>query len=234
MTESTYQRLAEHVQALAGEIGERTIYSGLDAAEAYVASALGSAGVEIVRQTYGYAGTEVANLVAPVGATDGHPWVVAAHYDTVPGYPGADDNASAVAVLLELARELERHPPAAPVWLVAFTLEEAPAYGTPLQGSRVFAARWRHQGVQPPGALVLEMVGYTAAEQLYPGPLRWAGYPSTGDFIGVIGNGRSRRLRRATERGLRCQRDLPVEGLTVPFDGRVLPETRLSDHSPSL
>ncbi len=81
------------------------------------------------------------------------------------------------------------------------------------------------------GALVLEMVGYTAAEQHYPGPLRWAGYPATGDFIGVVGNRRSRRLTRASARGLARQPGLPGETLTVPCDGWILADTRLSDHS---
>ncbi len=225
------QRLDGHVRALAGDVGERTIEHGLASAEDYIATTLASIGLAVERQPYDHGGVEVANLVARVGPSYGLPWVVAAHYDTVPGSPGADDNASAVAVLLELARALVHRPPATPVWLAAFTLEEAPAFGTPSQGSRVAIARWRERGWAVRGALVLEMVGYTAPTQSYPGPLRWAGYPASGDFIGVVANRRSRRLRRGVEAGLRRSGAIAVEGLTVPFDGHVLPETRLSDHS---
>ncbi|MDZ7748387.1 MAG: M28 family peptidase [Halofilum sp. (in: g-proteobacteria)] len=173
----------------------------------------------------------MANLVAAAGTGDDDPVVVGAHYDTVPGTEGADDNASAVCVLLELARRLAAQPPPLPVQLAAFTLEEAPAFGTRAQGSRVFVERMRGAGARPRGALVLEMVGFTAAGQGYPGPLRLAGYPGTGDFIGVVGNRRSRALTRTIAAGLRRAPGLPVETLTVPLDGRVLPDTRLSDHS---
>jgi hypothetical protein len=81
------------------------------------------------------------------------------------------------------------------------------------------------------GAIVLEMVGYTAPRQNYPFLPRWPGYPAQGNFIGVIGNWRSLRFGRSVVRGFRKNRDLPVESLFLPFDGRILPETRLSDHA---
>ncbi len=229
--DATLQRLRDDAWALCRDIGERTLARGLDTAEADLQRRLEATGLAVARQPYAAAGRTVANLIASAGPDTGAPLVVGAHYDTVPGTEGADDNASAVCVLLELARRLAARPPSIPVRLVAFTLEEAPAFGTAQQGSRAAIARWQAQGDAPAGALVLEMVGYTAAEQHYPGPLRWAGYPDTGDFIGVVGNRRSRRLTEATARGLRDQPALPVATLTVPFDGHVLPDTRLSDHS---
>ena len=81
------------------------------------------------------------------------------------------------------------------------------------------------------GAIILEMVGYTALRQNYPFLRRWPGYPAQGNFIGVIGNWHSLRFGRAVVRGFRKNRDLPVESLFLPFDGRILPETRLSDHA---
>jgi hypothetical protein len=81
------------------------------------------------------------------------------------------------------------------------------------------------------GAIVLEMVGYTAPRQNYPFLPRWPGYPAQGNIIGVIGNWRSLRFGRSVVRGFRKNRDLPVESLFLPFDGRILPETRLSDHA---
>lgn len=236
MTADAEQRLYGDAWRLCREIGERTTVSGLAAAQEHVHAALAATGLPLRREPYSHGGTTVANLVAEAGAEAGaedagEPVVVGAHYDTVPGTEGADDNASAVCVLLELARRLAERPPPLPVWLVAFTLEEAPAFGTRAQGSRVFVERLRQAGAAPRAALVLEMVGFTATRQQYPGPLRFAGYPSTGDFIGVVGNRRSRRLTRTTARGLGRAPGLPVETLTVPFDGWILPDTRLSDHS---
>ena len=225
------ERLEADARVLCRAIGERTLERGLAEAEHYVHGVLAETGLPVERQAYAHGGAEVANLVAAAGPEGGAPLVVGAHYDTVAGTEGADDNASAVCVLLELARRLAREPPPIPVRLAAFTLEEAPAFGTARQGSRVFIERARRHGPRPRGALVLEMVGFTAAEQHYPAPLRYAGYPATGDFIGVVGNRHSRRLASAVAAGLARAPGLPVETLTVPFDGRILPATRLSDHS---
>jgi Zn-dependent M28 family amino/carboxypeptidase len=158
-------------------------------------------------------------------------YVVGAHYDTVPGTPGADDNASAVAVMLELAGRLRRATLKAPVLFAAFTLEEPPAHLTSHQGSRFFVRQCQSKGDRVLGAIILEMVGYTAPRQQYPFLPRWPGYPSNGDFIGIIGNWRSWRFGRAVRRGFRKNTHLPVASLFLPFDGHILPETRLSDHA---
>ena len=99
------------------------------------------------------------------------------------------------------------------------------------RGSRRFVEECARQGDTIAGAIVLEMVGYTSAEQNYPPVLRLAGYPSSGDYIGVISNWRSRALSRALREGLSKNEKLPVESLIVPFDGHVLPDTRRSDHA---
>lgn len=224
--------LRRHAQVLCKEIGERTIASGgLAAAERHLIGALTALGLPPTRQSYAVFGGEVANLICEVGHGAGEPLVIGAHYDTVPGTEGADDNASAVCVLLALAARLAARPPAIPVRLVAFTLEEPPAFHTPYQGSRVFCRRLRRAGERPRAAIVLEMVGYTAARQGYPFVLSFAGYPATGDYIGIVGNLRSRRLTRSLKRAFRRNPDLPVETLTVPLNGWVLGATRLSDHS---
>ena len=158
-------------------------------------------------------------------------YVVGAHYDTVPSTPGADDNASAVAVLLELAGSLRQVRLKAPVLFAAFTLEEPPAHLTGHQGSRIFVRNCQRNRDRVLGAIVLEMVGYTAPRQHYPFLPRWPGYPGQGDFIGIIGNWRSLHLGRAVLRGFRKNKGLPAESLFLPFDGRILPETRLSDHA---
>jgi Zn-dependent M28 family amino/carboxypeptidase len=230
----TEANLRRHVTALAVDIGARSVLGGdgLERAEAYVQGALEAAGLEVEEQRYQYGGRSVANLIAaPPGADDAPGYLIGAHYDSVPGTPGADDNASAVAVLLELGRRLAVRPPALPLKLAAFTLEEPPAFMSRHQGSRLFARRLEAQGGHLLGAIVLEMVGFTSPVQDYPFVLRWAGYPRRGDYLGVIGNWRSRRFGRRVIAGLRANPALPVESLFVPLNGWPLPMTRLSDHA---
>ena len=184
-------------------------------------------------QNYQYYDQRVTNVLATAPATTEASayYVVGAHYDTVQTTPGADDNASAVAVMLELAARLQHANIKAPIVFAAFTLEEPPAYLTGHQGSRSFVRTCQSNGDSVLGAIILEMVGYTAPRQHYPFLPRWPGYPAQGNFIGVIGNWRSLRFGRSVFWGFRKNRDLPVESLFLPFNGRILPETRMSDHA---
>jgi Zn-dependent M28 family amino/carboxypeptidase len=229
------EALREHVNALAVDIGPRTpsIPDSLVRAASYISSVFEDAGLAVREQTYEYYDQRVMNLLATVPATAGaraH-YVVGAHYDTVPSTPGADDNASAVAVMLELARRLQQVRLSAPVLFAAFTLEEPPAYLTGHQGSRIFVRSCQSKDARVLGAIILEMVGYTAPRQHYPYLARWPWYPTDGNFIGIIGNWRSLRFGHSVLRGFRKNTGLPVESLFLPFDGRILPETRLSDHA---
>jgi Zn-dependent M28 family amino/carboxypeptidase len=227
--------LRVHVEALAVDIGPRTPFSGnsLERAATYIQSVLIDAGYAVTEQPYQYLDYRVANVigssVAAAGASDFY--VVGAHYDTVQTTPGADDNASAVAVMLELARRVSKAKLKARVLFVAFTLEEPPAHLTREQGSRVFVRQCQESGNRVRGAIILEMVGYTARRQHYPFVPRWPGYPAEGNFIGIIGNWRSRRFGHTILRGFRNNRRLPAESLFVPFNGWILPATRLSDHA---
>ena len=223
--------LRRHVAALSVDIGPRTAGPSLARAHRYVREAWEEAGLRVTEQPYDYHGRRVANLIAETDGVGAAYYVVGAHYDTVPGTPGADDNASGVAVLLELGRRLASRPPPVPLRLVAFTLEEPPAFATSLQGSRVFVRRIAEEGHRILGAVVLEMVGFTAPRQAYPLFLRWAGYPDRGNYVGIVGNWRSRRFGRAVLAGFRGNPRLPVESLFVPLNGWVLPDTRLSDHA---
>lgn len=227
--------LRKHVEVLTVDIGPRapTIGDSLSRAEQYIREDFERAGLEVREQAYDYNGLRVANLIAThhsASAATSY-YVVGAHYDTVPSTPGADDNASAVAVLLELARRLSAGDLPVPVKFVAFTLEEPPNFMTRRQGSRVFVRDRKRAGDRIAGAVVLEMVGYTSLRQHYPLALRWAGYPSHGGYIGIIGNWGARRFGRAVLKGFRGNRNLPVESLFVPLNGWVLPVTRLSDHA---
>lgn len=227
--------LRRHVQVLTQEIGPRTPVQGDTLARTadYIRAHFRAVGLAVTDQTYRYAGKTVTNLIAarPGSETAQAYYLVGAHYDTVETTPGADDNASAVAVLLELARRLPALRLRAPVHLVAFTLEEPPACTTGDQGSRVYVEARQSAGDRIGGALVLEMVGYTSPRQNYPAVLRWIGYPERGDFIGLIGNWRSWRFGRAVKKAFKGNDRLPVESLFVPFDGWVLPATRRSDHA---
>ena len=227
--------LREHVKALAVDIGPRTPSTpdSLVRAANYISSVFQDAGLSVKEQNYEYYDQRVTNLLAATPAAAGLStyYVVGAHYDTVLSTPGADDNASAVAVLLELAGRLRQDRLKAPVLLAAFTLEEPPAYLTGHQGSRIFVRSCQRNGDRVLGAIILEMVGYTAPRQSYPFLPRWPGYPRQGNFIGIIGNWRSLRLGRAVLRGFRRNKQLPARSLFLPFDGRILPETRLSDHA---
>jgi Zn-dependent M28 family amino/carboxypeptidase len=227
--------LRKHVEVLTVDIGPRTplVRDSLDRAEHYIRTVFEEAGLEVAEQVYTYRGQRVANLIAtlPGRSPASDYYVIGAHYDTVPSTPGADDNASAVAVMLEVARSLSQNPELPPVRFVAFTLEEPPAHLTGNQGSRVFVRECKRTGDRIAAAVILEMVGYTCPRQAYPFVLRWAGYPEHGEFIGIVGDWRSRRFGRAVLEGFRQNPLLPVESLFVPFKGWVLPATRLSDHA---
>jgi len=168
-----------------------------------------------------------SNPSAP--AASGPPLIVAAHYDTVQGSPGADDNASAVAVVLESARVLRSKRLAREIRLIGFCLEEED-----LLGSLAYARELRDRGERIAGAIVLECVGYTSpipGSQLAP-PRLPIPLPPVGDFLGVVGNALSGSLVAALDGAVR--RDVPelkTITLLVPGNGEVLPDTRRSDHA---
>jgi Zn-dependent M28 family amino/carboxypeptidase len=165
-------------------------------------------------------------------------YLVGAHYDSVAGTLGADDNASAVAVQLETARHLhalkKNRKLDLSVKLVFFTLEEPPAFGTRYMGSRVYAQSARKRKEQIDGMICLEMVGYTCRKpgcQTYPFPLMFLGYPEQGDFIGIVDNFTSKGFTEKLYRMFCKNPDLPAVKLTVPLGGYMLPSVRLSDHA---
>ncbi|MGG6293013.1 M20/M25/M40 family metallo-hydrolase [Leptolyngbya sp. AN02str] len=155
--------------------------------------------------------------------------VIGAHYDTVPGSPGADDNATGIAVLLELARALQSQGARYPVRLVAFDLEE---YG--LQGSRAYAAML-HQQRQPIRLMLsLEMLGYCSTQphsQRYPAGLQRF-YPNCGNFIGLIGNWKTILDMRHLRSHILRSGHVGCEWLPAGDRGHLVPDTRRSDHAP--
>jgi Zn-dependent M28 family amino/carboxypeptidase len=164
--------------------------------------------------------------------------LLGAHYDSVSGTVGADDNASAIAVQLETARNLkallDQKELDLGVKFVSFALEEPPVYGTRFMGSRVYAKKAHKECEKISGMICLEMVGYACYEpgcQQYPFPLQFFGYPKEGNFIGIVGNIKSRGFTKDLFVGFQKNRNLPVIKLSVPFNGYVLPAVRLSDHA---
>lgn len=215
-------RLKGHVEALAGDIGERHVGrpQALHAAEAYIAGEFAAIGYDVARQTYVAEGVASSNLevAVPGGACASEIVLVGAHYDTVPGSPGADDNASGVAALIEIARALRGANCARTVKLVAFVNEEPPFFYWGEMGSRVYARAARARGEDIRVMLSLEMLGcYSDApgSQAYP-PLLGFFYPQAGNFIGFVSNLRSRRALREVVRAFRSASDFPAESLASP------------------
>lgn len=189
-------RLGRHVDVLAGLIGERHVwkYDTLRAAERYVRERMEETGLIVSHQEYHCRAGVVRNLILERPGTDGIV-VVGAHYDSIAGTPGADDNASAVAGLLEVAHQLARRQFRHTIRFVAFANEEPPFYKGEEMGSLVYARMCQARGDRIVGMVNLEMIGCysdAAGSQRYPplGPLQYV-LPKAGNFIVIGSNVRS-------------------------------------------
>ncbi len=239
-------RLRQHVEMLAGSPRNLAYPSAYAAAREYIRRELSGCGLDVVDLPYRCGRHEVVNLEArlPGRRQRLSPIVVGAHYDTCGDTPGADDNASAVAGLIEIARELSTAGirPYRPVRFVAFANEEPPHFMTETMGSLVYARACRSRGEQLLGMLCLEMIGYfliSKGSQPYPPQLPAVmrkALPDRGDFLVLVSDtGSSRltyRLRRKMGMGARQLKSLP----RVPVYAFALPESftggvhMLSDH----
>ena len=233
--EEIRQRLQQHLQYLSVSLGERCIFRprNLKAAEDYVAREFDSLGYPVHRQSFICQRVEVANVIAGNPDPRGY-YLLGAHFDTVAETPGADDNASGVAVLLEVARLTRQAPTSKPWAFVGFTTEEPPVYFTPYMGSRVYAKQARKNRENLLGMLCLESVGYFVHEpgsQQIPLALKFLGYSTTGNYLGLVANWHSRPLLQKLEKAFQAGCSLPVSSLAVPLGGSLIPETRLSDHA---
>ncbi|MEJ2722147.1 MAG: M28 family peptidase [bacterium] len=215
-------RLVRHVVVLADSIGERHVWraEALGEAAAYIESEFRKSGYHVNGLTYEVAGTVVTNLegALPGSGAGGEAVVIGAHYDTVVGCPGANDNASGVAALLEIARVLADRRPTRSLRFVAFVNEEPPFFQTDLMGSRRYARACASKGEKITGMLSLETLGYYSSEpgsQRYPFPFSLF-YPSTGNFAGFVGNLSSRSLVGRVKRAFERNSDFPCESAAVP------------------
>ena len=228
------KELRTDVEHLATEIGERRVpgrAKQLTEAADFIEAQFRAAGYEVGRQPFEViAGGKCCNLDAELrGAIRPEEIVViGAHYDTVAGTPGANDNGSGVAAMLALARRFAKSKPDRTLRFVAFTNEEPPYFQTDEMGSRVYAKRCRERDEQVVAMLSLETIGYYSDEpgsQQYP-PLVGGLYPSTGNFIGVVGNLKSRALVRRVVATFRDQEQFPCQGAALP---EALPGVGFSD-----
>lgn len=220
--EGSETRLISTVRYFSEEVGERSYrdLSKLNKAADHIESSFRSFGCLVSRQAFTYQGRTYYNVIGEVKGS--HPdrkeiLIIGAHYDTVVGTPGADDNASSVAGLLELARLTAEDPAERTVRFVAFSLEEPPAFGTKDMGSYAYAEQVAKEGVKVYGMIALEMIGYFCEEkgcQSYPAGVGWL-FPDKGNFISFVGNLSSRSFTREVKNGFTQAVDLPVETLNT-------------------
>jgi len=214
--------LRDDVLSLATGIGERNVhkYENLVKAAHYIERSFANCGYTVERNAYQVRGRECWNVIAErKGQTRPNEIVVVgAHYDSVIGSPGANDNVSGVAGVLALARSFSRKPTARTLRFVAFTNEEPPYFHTDLMGSRVYARRCRKAGDNIVGMLCLETIGCFSDEegsQKYPLPFSLY-YPSTGNFIGFVANVDSAPLVKNAVESFRRHAKFPSEGCALP------------------
>ena len=214
--------LERHVRALAGDIGERSddTYDNVRRAATYIEGALRALGYEVRSQEFTAEGRAYRNLEAalPGDSTPEEIVILGAHYDTAEDAPGADDNASVVAAVLELARVFARSPRVRTVRFVFFPNEEPPSFATADMGSRHYARAARARGDRIVAMLSIESIGYydtEAGSQRYPFPLNLA-YPDVGDFIGFVSNLKSRGLLHRAIGAFRARARFPTQGAAAP------------------
>ncbi len=216
-------RLSGHVHHLAGTIGPRNLgHDGsLRSAQLYIEAEFARAGYAPSQQVFSAYGSEVANIEAELAGT-GAPRriiVIGAHYDSAGRSPGADDNASGVAALLEVARlHASRGPADATVRFVAFVNEEPPHFMTETMGSLVYARAAAGRGDRVEAMLSLESMGYFSdapGSQQYPAPFSLF-FPDTGDFLAMVSNFKSASLLRTARAAFRSATGLRVIASPAP------------------
>lgn len=232
------ENLRLHVDHLAGLIGPRTSNQPktIEATTGYIVDRWVEMGFDVERETFVALDNPANNLVVQRAGTKRADEIVllGAHYDTVPSTPGADDNASAVAVMIEVSRLLKDHVGTRTARYVAFACEEMPYFALDSMGSQHHAREARRRKERITAMLCLEMVGYFRSElgsQLVPPTIpsflhRF--FPRRGNFLAAVGNLASWRLVWSFRRGFKRGSRLPLFSIVLP---EKVSEIRLSDNS---
>jgi Zn-dependent M28 family amino/carboxypeptidase len=240
MTDSSIQTIAERarriVETLAGNFPSRhgSNPKVLDGAASFIEQEFISLGYQVQSRWYESDGRQVRNIVVEKSGQDpARPSIViGAHYDTVVGTPGADDNGTGIAGLIELSRLLKEYSNRRTIRFVAFPHEEPPYFFTHHMGSRQYARNLKESGESIFAMLTLEMIGYAGEgfKQLYPVPLMrvFGRYPKDGNFIALVSNLRSTPLLSMVRKAMRQRGSVGVESLSAPG---FVPPLFLSDHS---
>jgi len=220
-----------HLRALVGERHPFSSPARLHQTEQYLHEHFSEAGFAVTTHAFQALGGTYRNVIGTAPSCSiqngkNAPLIIAAHYDTVEGSPGADDNASALAVMLEVVQRTQHMMLEHPVQFIAFCLEEEN-----LLGSRAYTAHLTATQQLIHGAVVLECVGYAKDEEgsqkIPPGiPIA---VPTVGNFLAVVGNQASASLTQAVSHTM--SQHMPIVPLVVPGNGEVLPDTRRSDHT---
>ena len=209
------------VQTLAGEIGERNMwhYSQLNAAADFIENSFSRAGLRPRRDSYELHGQACHNIEAEIHGAHPQILLIGAHYDSVFGSPGANDNGTGVAAMLALARRFAGKKTEHTLRFVAFVNEEPPYFLSNEMGSFVYAGRCKTRGDKISAMISLETIGYFSDaphSQTYPAPGLGVLYPKVGNFIGFVSNVGSRALLRRAVALFRKHAKIPSEGAALP------------------
>lgn len=233
--EQIKDNVIETVRFLSGTIGQRS-WKDLDklaASADFIEKRFQENGCATEQQHFPFRNNTYANIITEITGTDPacqEILVVGAHYDSCEGTPGADDNASGVAGLLELARLTREKPLKRTVRYAAFCLEEPPAYMTKHMGSYVHAESLQKEGAKVFGMISLEMLGYYSDEkgtQYYPSSLFKPFFPGIGNFIAFVGNFSSRNFSNTVKSAFTSVSSFPVQSLN---GFSIVPGVDFSDH----
>jgi hypothetical protein len=215
------EELRANVQKLAGEIGERNMwhYPQLNAAADFIEDSFSRARLRTRRDSYVTNGQACHNIEAEIPRNRPEIIVIGAHYDSVFGSPGANDNGSGAAALLALAKRFASAKPRHTLRFVAFVNEEPPYFLSGEMGSQVYARRCKERGDKISAMISLETIGYFSDaphSQTYPSPGLGLFYPKIGNFIGFVSNVKSRALLRRVITLFRKNAKIPSEGASLP------------------
>lgn len=216
------QMLEKHLRAVSVLRDAFENPAALAGVQTYITRELQTFGYATETHTFTYKKNNYENVIASkLPRPTGPRFIIGAHFDAVPGSPGADDNASGVAAMLELARLLAPYPASQHIDFIAFNLEE---YG--MIGSSRYADHLKKQKAKVMGMLSLEMLGFIShkkGSQKLPLPLK-PFYPDTADFIALVGDTGSGKLLKKAKAAFDQIAGLPVQTLTIPAKGWVFPD----------